>query len=159
MKKKVLAYWKKLLHLYFNDASLSEAWRERVRRLLVQDLLEEEKDAALQTFFDKMVNHDPHPDQEVGKKLAGIKGELGFPKDRLKGDSVQVELLIGPDARVPERAFESPTRGLSSFGSLMSRTCGCRSGDVGRKRKRAKHPFFCKIPHKLLTPIKTNFLS
>ena len=81
MKRKILAYWDKLLNLYFNDSSLSEEWRKRVMRLLAQDLFEEEKSAALEKYFDKIV-------------------------DIKRGDSVQVELLIGSDARVPERAFE-----------------------------------------------------
>ena len=169
MKKKILAWWDKILDLYFNDSSVSEAWRERVERLLAEELFEEEKSAALKRHFDKMVRYDLHPDTEVGKRLQGIKEELGFSGKRLKGDSVQVELLIGSKARVPERAAV-----LSTPIKVYRRLVAFNQGPVGvgpavSAEKKARHaPIFKKFfvknttqwnvyIKKTMTPIKTNF--
>jgi len=58
MNKRILKRWDKLLDIYFNDSSVSEEWRARVGRWLAEEVFEEEKDAALEKYFNLMMQNE-----------------------------------------------------------------------------------------------------
>ena len=56
MNKKVYKRWVKLFEIYFDNSFASEEWRARVDRLLAAELFEEEKYAALEPHFYRIID-------------------------------------------------------------------------------------------------------
>ena len=57
MNRRILKRWDKLLNIYFNSSSVSQEWRAKVGRWLAEEICEEEKDAALEKYFNLMIQN------------------------------------------------------------------------------------------------------
>ena len=79
MDEKALRRWNQLFNFYLNDPSMPEEWYAEVQRLFADEIFEEEKFAALEKYFDKMVRYDQNPDSETLRRLDKITADLGFP--------------------------------------------------------------------------------
>jgi hypothetical protein len=76
MNTKALKIWEKLLDAYFCAPSISEEWRYHVRRLLFEKSFEEEKFAALEIWFHRMVRYDFDPDDTIVAQFKKIKSGI-----------------------------------------------------------------------------------
>jgi len=78
MNKKALKRWSQLFDSYFDHPSIPEEWYAGVQRLFANEVFEEEKSVVMEKYFNRMVQYDPNPDDEVISRLEEIKIELGF---------------------------------------------------------------------------------
>ena len=78
MNEEAFKRWDRLLYSYFDDSVLPEEWYASVQRLFADELFEEEKFAAMEKHFNRMVQYDPNPGNDVISRLEKIKTELGF---------------------------------------------------------------------------------
>jgi len=132
MDKRVLKRWDRLLESYFNDPSLSEERRAAIRRRLSDDTFGEEKFAALEKHFTRMVVYDPAPGEDVLAGLQGIKEELGFPEPgspdyiSLGGEVPRRTIIKGttPCPLRPSRPMMRPSRIVAAAAVAIIAACG-----------------------------------
>ena len=78
MNEEVFKKWDQLFGTYFENLSFPDEWYIGVQRLFADEVFEEEMSAAMEKYFNRMVQYDSDPDDEVIANLEKIKTELGF---------------------------------------------------------------------------------
>jgi hypothetical protein len=80
MDNKAIKPREQLLDAYFSHpGTMPESWYHRVQQLFFETTSEEEKFAALEMCFNKMVQYDPNPDDDVYSSFEEVKADLDFP--------------------------------------------------------------------------------